>query len=297
MTMKPLDPRLHAYRGDLAAEALSGRVEAARFVAGEPAQVCRGLADLRHRPAADAPLDTQLLFGEAVTRYDTADGWAWVQSREDGYVGYVEAAALSASFAVPDHRVAVLRSFLYPEPDLKTPPLDCLSMASPVEVIGTQGAFSEVRGSAEETAWIYSRHLAALDEVVPDYTATALEFLGAPYLWGGRGSLGLDCSALVQLALARAGIACQRDSDMQAETLGDALPYEAGRYRPAYGDLIYFPGHVAIALDETQVVHANAHHMLVVIEPLTDLLARVEAESGREAGKGIDAVRRPPEGR
>lgn len=291
--MKPLDPRLHAYRGDLAAEALSGQVEAARFVAGEPAQVCHGIVDLRRRPAADAPLDTQLLFGEAVTRYDTSDGWAWVQSREDGYVGYMEAAALSTSFAAPSHQVAVLRTFLYPEPDLKAPPLDCLSMASPVEVVTEQGAFCEVRAGAGGTAWIYSRHLATLDDVVPDYTATAMEFLGAPYLWGGRGSLGLDCSALVQLALARAGIACQRDSDMQAESLGQALPYEPGSYTPAYGDLIYSPGHVAIALDETRVVHANAHHMLVTIEPLADLLARVEAESGRAPGLGIDAVRRP----
>jgi len=293
MTMKPLDPRLHAYRGDLAAEALSGRVEAARFVAGEAAQVCRGIADLRKRPAADAPLDSQLLFGEAVTRYDTADGWAWVQSREDGYVGYVEATALSARFAAPSRRVAVLRTFLYPEPDLKAPPLDCLSMASPVEVTAEQGVFSEVRSGADGSAWIYSRHLAALDDVVADYTATALQFLGAPYLWGGKGSLGLDCSALIQLALARAGIACQRDSDMQAESLGEAVPYEAGNYTPRYGDLIYSPGHVAIALDETRVVHANAHHMLVTIEPLANLLARVEADSGRAAGQGIDAVRRP----
>ncbi len=287
--MTRLDPRLHAFRPDLAAQNLSGRVESAHFVAGTPARVHRGVADLRRSPAADAPLDSQLLFGEEVTCYETKDGWAWVQNRADGYVGYVEAGALSEDLAAPSHRVAVLRSFLYPEPDLKAPTLDCLSITSPVAVVAERDGFGEIAGGG----WIYSRHLEPLDAMAPDYVADALQFLGVPYLWGGRSSLGLDCSALIQLVMARAGVACPRDSDMQAAELGQLVSEGRPQRSLQRGDLIYMPGHAVIALDEEKVVHANAHDMLVAIEPLAPVIARVAEESGRPAEATIDAVRRP----
>ena len=288
--MSQLDPRLHAYRTDLAAESLRGQLSAPRYAAGRPAQVVRGIADVRRQPAASAPLDTQLLCGEAVTVYDEADGWAWVQNATDGYVGYVASTALGSEVHIPTHGVAVLRTFLYPEPDLKTPTLDSLSMGSPVTVVGTKDRFSEVHLAAPGAGgWIYSSHLAAAGDVAPDYLETARQFLGAPYLWGGKTSLGVDCSGLVQIALVRAGIPCPRDSYMQATSLGAEVPLEAENYTPRRGDIIQFPGHCAIAMDEIMVINANAHAMLVTIEPLTDLLGRVNEESG---GRGITAVRR-----
>jgi len=287
--LSTLDPRLHAYRADLAAESLRGQVSVPRYAAGRPAQAVRGVADVRRRPEASAPLDTQLLCGEMVTVYDEADGWAWVQNAADGYVGYVESAALGPEVQAATHSVAVLRTFLYPEPNLKTPPLECLSMSSPVAVVGTKDRFSEVRLAVPRSGgWIYSRHLAAAGEMVPDYLATARQFLWAPYLWGGKNSLGVDCSGLVQVALARAGIPCPRDSYVQATSLGTEVPLDAGGYTPRRGDFIYSPGHVAMALDERTALHATGHTMLVAIEPLADLLGRVRAESGG----GFTAARR-----
>jgi cell wall-associated NlpC family hydrolase len=286
--MPDLDPRLNAYRPDLADAALEGRVAAARFVAGRPAQVARGVAALRRRPGADAPQDTQLLSGEAGTVFDEAEGWAWVQNRTDGYVGYVESAALGAEIVAPTHSVQAPRSFLFPGPDLKLPPLDALTMTGRIAVTGSEGAYSRVAFGGQQ-GWIYSRHLAPLGEVAPDFVATALQFLGVPYLWGGKESGGLDCSGLVQVALARAGIPCPRDSNMQAESLGTAVDWKPGGTGLQRGDLISFPGHCAIALDAVQVVNANAYAMMVSIEPLAELVARVEQESG---GIGVTAVRR-----
>jgi cell wall-associated NlpC family hydrolase len=288
--MSTLDPRVYAYRADLAAASLRDQVSASRYVSGRPAQVARGVADVRRRTEASAPLDTQFLCGEQVTVYDEADGWAWVQNTADGYVGYVRNSALGAEVRTPTHSVAVLRTFLYPEPNIKTPPLECLSMTSPVTVVGTKDRFCEVRMAAPGAGgWIYSKHLAAPSAIAPDYLGTALQFLWAPYLWGGKSSLGLDCSALVQIALNRAGIPCPRDSYMQATSVGREVPIGDGDYTPRRGDLIYFPGHVAIATDDTMVLSPNGHAMLVTIEPLTDLLERVREESG---GRGITAVRR-----
>lgn len=286
-----LDPRLNAYRPDLAASALRGQVQAARFVDGRPALVACGLADLRRRPDTAAPLDTQLLFGETVTVYDQAEGWSWVQNAADDYVGYVQAACLhdAATARQPSHYLKVLRSFVYPEPDLKTPPLDVVSLMAPLRVLGMRDKFGEVALPAGGSAWVYTTHLAEAGETEPDYVATARMFLGVPYLWGGRSSLGLDCSALVQLALARAGMPCARDSGVQANSIGRPVDWQAGKTRLRRADLIFFPGHVAIALDETHVLHANAGSMLTAIEPLSDVVERVQAESG---GRGVTGVRR-----
>ncbi|MFB3079527.1 MAG: C40 family peptidase [Lysobacterales bacterium] len=161
-------------------------------------------------------------------------------------------------------------------------------MTGRVTAVGVDGAYSEVR-IGTQGGWVYTRHLAPDGEVAPDYVETALRFLGVPYLWGGKDSQGLDCSGLIQVALARAGIPCPRDTGMQAASLAEAVPWVPGQTTLVRGDLIYFPGHAAIALDGAQVVNANAHAMMVSVEPLAEHEERVKAESG---GTGVTAVRR-----
>lgn len=283
--MTDLDPRLNAFRDDLADARLKDRVAVPRYVEGRPAGIVRGVADLRRAPDAASGLDSQLLFGETVRVFDEADGWAWVQNDTDGYVGYLRSEALGTAPEAPTHRLRALRSFLYPEPDLKTPPLDCLSIASPVQVVDEKNSYSEIAGGG----WLYSKHLQPLGETSPDFVATALEFLGTPYFWGGRSSLGLDCSTLVQLSLACAGVTARRDTYQQATTLGEplnGLPHEITLER---GDLVYSPGHVAIMLDAERIVHANGFTMTVAIEALDALEQRVLEETD---GKGFTAVRR-----
>ena len=270
--MASLDRRLHAFRPDLADAALQGQVEADRFSTGQAAVVCVAAADLRTAPDPSQGIDTQLLFGEAVTCFEVRDGWAWVKNERDGYVGYLPADALDVPLGEPTHQVSALRTFVYPESHMKGPVRLALSMTSLVRVVGREGTFSEIAAGG----WIYSDHLAALDDVEADHVKTALRFVGMPYRWGGKESVGLDCSALVQMALHRAGLPCPRDSDQQADALGYATPEDALQR----GDLLYMPGHVAIALEEGTVLHATEQDMRVRVEPLADLLARVDAEHG-----------------
>lgn len=279
-----LDHRQHPYRDDLAAAYLEGHVTAERYLPGERRRMTVGVADLRRHPAPDAPLDSQLLAGEVITVYDQKSGWAWVQNDTDGYVGYLEDGVFEDSLPEPTHSVTALRSFVFPDPDLKCRPLDLLSFSSPVSATDeepTNGFLPLVGGG-----WIYAKHLSPVDDLATDYVETALAFLGTPYFWGGRSSVGLDCSALVQLALARAGIACPRDSDQQEATIGEALPVEEPAQR---GDLLFSAGHVAIALDAERVVHANAYAMAATIEATGDLAARVKQMDGQ----GLRTRRRP----
>jgi cell wall-associated NlpC family hydrolase len=280
-----LDRRVTPARPDLAARALEGRLQAARFVDGTPMRVAAAATPVRREPRPDAPLDTEALCGEALTVYETEEGWCWAQLEGDGYVGYVPAADLAAPGDPPTHRVAVLRTFVYPGPDMKLPPMTALSFNASVTVVRLDGIFAFTNDGGA----IIAAHLQPASMTQPDCAATALSFLGVPYLWGGKTSLGLDCSALMQLSLLAAGIACPRDSDMQEASVGEPVAFDARLSGLRRGDLVFWKGHVGMMLDGERIVHASGHHMLVVVEPLADTVARLAAKG---AG-AITRVRRP----
>lgn len=274
--MSALDRRLNAYRPDLAARSLEGRVDAARFVDGEPAHVIAPVLPVRPAPEADRPRDTEFLFGEAVTVYDTADGWSWVQSDRDGYVGYVDAAALSYSQPAPTHKVTVIRTHLYPAPELKRFAVSALPYGASVHVVDTNGRWSQIA----DGQWLYSSHLAPLDHRESDPVNVAERFLETPYLWGGRSSEGMDCSALIQFALTACGIPCPRDSDMQEKQVGHPVDLDAGDFRR--GDLAFWPGHVGILCATDRILHCNATDMSTRVWTLTDLRAHIRRAEGTE---------------
>ena len=134
---------------------------------------------------------------------------------------------------------------------------------------------------------VVTQHLAPLQSRAPDFTATAEAFLGAPYLWGGKTSLGIDCSGLVQVALNAGGFPAPRDTDMQEAEIGSALPLDAGVPALRRGDLVFWPGHVGIMRDGETLLHANSHHMAVASEPLG-----VARERIRLRGAEITSIRR-----
>lgn len=277
------DPRRHVWREDLAAASLRGKVASAHFVEGRAMRVTAALAPMRGAPDEARAYVSEALYGERVEIYEQKDGWAWGQLAGDGYVGYLRLADLGGEGPVPAHRIAALRSYLYPAADIKTPPRALLSLNSPVAVEAVEGDFAQVFGGG---GFVVAADLMPLGEWERDFVAVAERFLGTPYLWGGRSSLGLDCSALVQMALAAAGVACPRDSDMQAAELG--APRDPARLEDVRrGDLLFWRGHVAIACSESELIHANAHHMRVEREPLHEAVARIAA-----SGLKVTAIRR-----
>ena len=127
-----------------------------------------------------------------------------------------------------------------------------------------------------EFAFVPRKHIIEIGYKIDDWVSTAEKLIGTPYLWGGRNSIGLDCSALLQLSYQTYGENIPRNSFDQSLLNKEKIKNNETLKR---GFTIFWKGHVGIMLDETNCIHANAFHMEVTKEPLVDILERTEKDN------------------
>ncbi|AKS44671.1 NlpC/P60 family protein [Octadecabacter temperatus] len=265
------DRRLTPANERVAASHLRGQVQADTFVDGAPATIKGVVVDLCARPAGKR--DRQLLLGAAVAVYERLDGWAFVQSKRDGYVGYIPETTLGAP-KTTTHRVSSPATHAYETESFKSRDLLHLPFGAEVEIVSELHKFFET-----PLGFIPKKHLRPVDQLFTDPATVAQLFFGVPYLWGGNSTRGIDCSGLVQASYHACGHLCAGDSDMQADGLGRALNTDEPLQR---GDLIFWKGHVAMMVDAETMIHANAHHMAVVYEGLSQATLRIKAQGDGE---------------
>lgn len=262
-----LDRRIHAVRDDLADVSLAGILFAPHYAKAKPMHCAVPGAFLRGRNAAGIPAVSQLLEGETFQMLDVTGPWAWGFCDHDGYVGYVERAALGTGPIAATHRIAAPLAPVFAEADIKSPVVRTLAIGS--RIAGSvEGDFVLIEGGH-----VHVRHVAPADVPETDWVEVGLRYVGQPYVWGGRGHNGIDCSGLVQMALMQCGRPTPRDSDMQRDSIGEALDENAPLQR---GDFVFFPGHVGIMVDSENMLHANAYWMTTLVEPLADVIARLK---------------------
>jgi cell wall-associated NlpC family hydrolase len=249
--------------------------------------------DVKKTPNLEAGVETQALRGEIFNVFEEQNGWLFGQLEHDKYVGWIHSLLVDfdgsksiisahergravALIRTPNdhcrtHKVKVPRTFLYPAANMKLPHMGALSLGCAVQIVEIKGDFA----CTAQGEYIWAAHLCKLEDVAEDFVTVAEQFLHVPYSWGGKTSLGLDCSGLVQISLQAAGIECPRDSDMQANELG--RPVELNDVKR--GDLVFWKGHVGIMLDSETLLHANGYHMIVAKEDFAGAVARIKEKS------------------
>ena len=273
------DRRFWRATARVAHESLAGHVDLP-LTAGTLRSVAVPVAELVRFADGMPRRDKQLLFGQSFCVLETQDDWAVGVDPVDGYVGHLREADLGEGQAA-SHRITALSSHIYSEPDLKSPERASLSYGARLALTGE--ASGEWRALAYGGGWVTEKHVADVADPAPDWVAEAERFLGVPYLWGGNSSFGIDCSGLVQIAMQAAGRDCPRDSDLQEAAFAEAAePYQRG-------DLVFRKGHVGILLDGETLLHANAHHMAVAREPLSEAIERI----GQKEFGAVTKVARP----
>lgn len=278
------DPRVTPSRPDLAADWLDGYLEAEHFAKPDPHSIEKDMVPLYRTPDDSQGIQSQLLYGECFDVLEDKDGWLWGQNHSDGYVGYIKKEGAIKKRTRSTHQVMNIGTWGYASRDIKSAPVQYYSFGSLLEVTDMEDRYAQLA----DGTYVMCGHIRALDAPDTDPISHAFRFLGVPYLWGGRSSCGIDCSALIQLCMDQCGIKIPRDTDLQQKALGKTIAANLGEAALVPGDLVFWPGHIAMLIDRTNIIHANTRSMAVSI----DELAEFARWKGENDGSTITAIKR-----
>ena len=228
---------------------------------------------MKLKPSDKSPLETECLFGETVEVLDEYLDWVYCMLTTDGYHGWVRKSGLGKSIK-PTHRVITSRSFIYADKNPKSNCLLHLPLGAKLQIENTQSEWAEVilNGHKTQIGFIPINHIVCIADRAKDWVSSAEQLIGTPYKWGGRDTVGIDCSALLQLSYQTYGENIPRNTSDQIKLNKDCIENIEDLKR---GCAVFWKGHVGIMVDKFNCIHSNAFFMKTIIEPLNNIIDRI----------------------
>lgn len=228
---------------------------------------------IKAKPKEVCPLESECLFGEKISVKEQHDNWIYGTLKTDNYSGWIKSHHLG-KYISPTHRVISIRTFVYKNKEIKSGIFTYLPMGAQVKLKETMGIWSKIlikNNKKISNGFVLTQDLAKLDSAVSDWVKIAQSLVGVPYRWGGRDTIGIDCSALIQLSLQTICFATPRNSSEQSKI---CLKKKLKINELTRGHIICWPDHIGIMINSKIILHANAFHMKVIEEPLKSVIER-----------------------
>ena len=223
------------------------------------------IVNLYKKNSLKSGIDTQLLYGDIFKVIKKHNGWRKIRIKEDGYVGYVKSGKFSEPIK-PNFKVCVLKARLFGGPSSKKKLKKFLPYNSRVKIIGKNGKFGKFG-----KYWIKISDLKKINFKYRNIFKNVKLFKNTKYLWGGKSYKGIDCSALVQVFFNHNNRYCPRDSKDQEKYFKKKIKLKNIRKN----DMVFWKGHVAIALSKNNLIHAYGPIKKVVIMNIKKTIERI----------------------
>ena len=216
------------------------------------------VSNIYTKPNTNSEVSTQILYGEKFQILNEKKGWLKIKTYFDNYIGYIKKQKFRKRFK-PQLKIFKSKSRIFlKKKDKFSPSKYFLYFASGVSVLNKNKSYIEF----EKNRWIKKTDTKSINHYEKNFTKIIRLFLNSKYLWGGKTSDGIDCSALIQIYFYYNRIFFPRDSK-------DQIKYCKIKKNKKFdkGDIIFWKGHVGICLNRYKFIHAYGPRKKVLIMP------------------------------
>lgn len=229
--------------------------------------------NLYKKPSIKSEVVTQMLYGDSFSVSKKTQRWLKIKIKEDNYKGYIRRKNFS-HYMKPTHKVNILKSKIYNHPNKKK--INELSFGSKIKITNSKKNFCKFF-----KGWISKNDIKPITFKQKDFFKKITLFKNIKYKWGGKSFRGIDCSGLVQVCLNFNNIFCPRDAKDQVKYFKRNINLR----KIKKNDILFWKGHVAVALSKKQLIHAYGPLKKTVIMDIDNTINRIKRTAKLKLGK------------